>query len=51
MIIITREYNHYTEEEGWYKDEEFKVFDDNDVKGVQDYLDTYHDFPLSFKKL
>ena len=50
MIIITREYIDYPSEGGSYSCTEFKVFDDNDVAGVQEYLDK-HNGTFSFKKL
>lgn len=50
MIIISREYVVRPSSGGSHRDTEFKVFDDNDVKGVQYYLDT-HNGSFSFKKL
>ena len=51
MIIISREYTARPSSGGSYRDTEFKVFDDNDVKGVQTYLDKNHYGSFSFKKL
>lgn len=50
MIIVTREYTHHPAIGGSYLDTEFKVFADDDVKGLQDYLDT-NNGTFSFKKL
>jgi len=50
MIIISREYTAHPATGGSYRDTEFKVFADDDVKGVQDYLDT-HNGSFNFKKL
>ena len=50
MIIITRTYTEYPSTGGSYKTCEFKVFSDDDVKGVQEYLDN-NIGSFSFKKL
>lgn len=50
MIIISREYIERPTSGGSYKNKEFKVFDDNDIDGVQEYLDT-HSGTFEFKKL
>jgi len=49
MIIISREYVK-SAAGGSYKTTEFKVFADDDLKGIQDYLDTYNG-SFDFKKL
>ncbi len=50
MILVTREYMEYPLNEDPYKNTEFKVFADDDVNGLQDYLDR-HSGAFSFKKL
>jgi hypothetical protein len=50
MIIITREYVERPSTGGSYKTAEFKVFADDDIEGVQEYLDT-HNGTFDFKKL
>lgn len=50
MIIVTREYTRRPATGGTYPDTEFKVFADDDIKGLQDYLDE-NNGTFSFKKL
>ena len=50
MIIISREYTYRPSSGGSYRTTEFKVFADDDLKGIQDYLDT-HNGSFDFKKL
>lgn len=52
MIIVTREYTVYPAEGGSsYKTVQFKVFADDDTKGVQEYLDNCKSGVFDFKKL
>lgn len=50
MIIVTREYTLRPNTGNSYHDTEFKVFADDDIKGLQDYLDK-NNGTFSFKKL
>ena len=50
MIIVTREYICHPATGGRYPDTEFKVFSDDDIQGLQDYLDK-NNGTFSFKKL
>lgn len=50
MIIVTRKFTAHPATGGSYKDTEFKFFADDDIKGIQDYVDT-HNGEFSFKKL
>ena len=50
MILVTREFTKYLAYGGSYQKTEFKFFADDDIKGIQDYVDT-HNGTLSFKKL
>lgn len=50
MIIVTREYTCRPASGGSYRDTEFKVFADDDIQGLQDYLDK-NNGTFSFKKL
>lgn len=50
MIIVTREYTNRPATGGGYRDTEFKVFADDDIQGLQDYLDKNYG-AFSFKKL
>ena len=50
MIIIERVYTERPCSGGSYKTSEFKVFADDDIKGIQDYLDRNNGV-FSFKKL
>jgi len=50
MIIVIREYTCHPTTGDSYDDTEFKVFADDDVQGLQDYLDKNHG-TFSFKKL
>lgn len=53
MIIVTREYTYYPycpSTGGSKHDTEFKVFADDDVQGLQEYLDQ-NNGTFSFKKL
>ena len=50
MIIVIREYVNKPLEGGSYKTTEFKVFSDNDIEGIQEYLDT-NNGTFDFKKL
>ena len=51
MIIITREYVEYPPTGGSHKKVEFKAFADDDVCGVQNYLDECTTGCFSFQKL
>ena len=50
MIIVTRKYMCHPATGGCYPDTEFKVFADDDIQGLQDYLDKYKG-TFDFKKL
>lgn len=50
MIIITREYVERPSTGGSYKTTEFRVFADDDIRGVQKYLDETNG-TFDFKKL
>ena len=51
MIIITRLYTAHPATGCSYKTTEFKVFADDDVEGVQEYLDRSESGTYDFKKL
>lgn len=50
MIIVTREYKVHPANGGYKELTEFKFFADDDVEGIQKYVDE-HDGAYSFKKL
>lgn len=51
MIIISREYTEHPSSGGSYKTTEFKVFANDDVVGVQEYLDNCENGVFKFEKL
>ena len=51
MIIISRKYRAHPATGGSYETTEFKVFADDDVRGVQEYLDQCESGIFDFQKL
>lgn len=52
MIIVTRKYMVYDEHGMEIEEEQLKFFADDDVKGVQDFVDEYSDYStFEFKKI
>ena len=50
MIIVTREFVFRPADGGAYKDTELKVFADDDIEGLQNYLNK-NNGTFSFQKL